>query len=159
MSSIRSWICVWLRHALLVFRSLTTSVLCLWSAWRTVWFLQFLVTPVSRTMGNWQQNTKSVQKKVKSRRAAYKAGSVIPKAVCNHHGELEVLWDFICFIVMFKRSQIMWLRGKMAEEIFWWLYKNLSCSSFSYLNYPLSLLLFGVYCRDGSTFCELRTTA
>lgn len=67
-------------------------------------------------MGSWQENAKPVQRKTKSRRVDYKAVSVNAEMVCNPHVELPVLWDFIRFIVRFKRSQIMRLRGTLNDR-------------------------------------------
>lgn len=70
-------------------------------------FLIPLISLISRTMRSRQGNAKTVQRKTKSIKVVYKVLSVNPKVVCNPHVEPVVLWDFMCFIVRFKGSQIM----------------------------------------------------
>lgn len=141
--------------------SLTIAVLRLWSAWKTVCFFTVLVTVISRTMGSWQQNAKPVQRKSMSTMLVYEAASVNPNMVCNPHGKLVVLWDFISSPVRLKRSQIMWwLVGTLTDtrNILIALYKiiykkNKNYKNCRYLKMNCSMYgHLGFTAGDGSTF-------
>jgi len=104
VSSVRSRICTWLGQALLAF-PITDNYCSLF----VISTENCLISSIS-CYSEFKDNEKLAAKHkicAKSRRVVHKAESVNPKVVCNPHVELVVLWDFICFIVRFKRSQIM----------------------------------------------------